>query len=68
MNIPGFNANESLYQTKNTYSSQPLNQIGEIVPQLGCSWCCLGKKGFGACVVRCQIDGKCCDNGRTNCE
>ncbi len=34
---------------------------------LGCSICCSQKKGFALCMGRCMSDGKCCDNGATNC-
>jgi len=34
----------------------------------GCFTCCLRKKGFAACLARCEVTGQCCDGGLSNCQ
>ena len=36
--------------------------------RIKCAICCKKKSGFGACFIRCLVDGKCCDSGERNCK
>mgnify|MGYP003392874945 CR=1 FL=1 len=82
MSLPGFTGERSEYKTVRSYSANnelvstviaqgwfdwiPDINPGTFLPG-GCTYRCVKKKGFGACVARCQIDNKACDNGQNNC-
>jgi hypothetical protein len=37
------------------------------IRRLRCTICCSKRRGTGACLIRCLVDGKCCDNGHEGC-
>jgi hypothetical protein len=45
-----------------------MDDAQRILGEVACGICCAHKKGFAACFARCMDDGKCCDNGATNCD
>lgn len=71
--IPGFTADNSLYESPSTYRSSDSSSIRDVTPQAwwdpsGCTFRCISKSGFAACVARCQLDNKACDGGLHNCD
>jgi hypothetical protein len=60
MNMPGFDAEMSLYKTEQLYRGcfsgvSRVNTRASLVPQLTCSEKCLGK--FAACNLACVLGG-----------
>lgn len=43
-------------------------KAASMASELGCALCCSTKSGYVACLARCLLDGRCCDNGTNNCE
>lgn len=41
--------------------------LKQWVQRLKCAVCCRRRGGFSACLTRCLIDGKCCDEGHAEC-
>ena len=42
--------------------------IKQWVHRIKCAVCCRRRGGFSACLTRCLIDGRCCDEGHRDCQ
>jgi len=60
----------SFFIPEATLKSKSKSEIVKILDDgdyTACAICCSQKKGFALCLARCLSDGKCCDDGASNC-